>query len=160
MQGAFPEPITRLPEADIPLEGLRAYLSQAETHQVLFRVRDWGRGDDIARKLQDNGIVTNYQALPDDESFTDPSGIRTGVQEMTRFGMEEGDFEELASLVADLVVRGKEVKDAVASFRARFQEMRYCLPAEQAVPLAARLLDSALSHPGHAGALARALQGS
>ena len=32
----FPEPIQRLPEADIPLSGLTAYLSQAEHHQIIF----------------------------------------------------------------------------------------------------------------------------
>jgi len=36
MSDVFPEPIRNLPEADIPLEGLRAYLSQAEHHQILF----------------------------------------------------------------------------------------------------------------------------
>jgi len=32
----FPEPIRNLPEADIPLSGLKAFLSQAENHQILF----------------------------------------------------------------------------------------------------------------------------
>jgi quercetin dioxygenase-like cupin family protein len=32
----FPEPITAFPVADIPLEGLTAYLSQADTHQTLY----------------------------------------------------------------------------------------------------------------------------
>ena len=36
MSAFFPEPITKLPEADIPLAGLKAYLSQSDRHQVLF----------------------------------------------------------------------------------------------------------------------------
>lgn len=32
----FPEPIMNLPEADIPIKGVKAYLSQAENHQVIF----------------------------------------------------------------------------------------------------------------------------
>jgi len=32
----FPEPIRKLPEADIPLKGINAYLSQAENHQIIF----------------------------------------------------------------------------------------------------------------------------
>jgi quercetin dioxygenase-like cupin family protein len=32
----FPEPIRRLPEADIPLNGIKAYLSQGESHQIIF----------------------------------------------------------------------------------------------------------------------------
>lgn len=36
MQQIFPDPIRQLPLADIPLAGLTAYLSQADTHQILF----------------------------------------------------------------------------------------------------------------------------
>jgi len=36
MRDVFPEPITSLPEADIPFSSVRAYLSQAETHQIIF----------------------------------------------------------------------------------------------------------------------------
>jgi len=36
MKQVFPEPIRNLPEANIPLDGLTAYLSQSETHQILF----------------------------------------------------------------------------------------------------------------------------
>ena len=36
MKKVFPEPIRNLPEADIPLDGITAYLSQSDTHQILF----------------------------------------------------------------------------------------------------------------------------
>ena len=36
MSEIFPQPIKDLPEADIPLEGIKAYLSQSETHQIVF----------------------------------------------------------------------------------------------------------------------------
>ena len=36
MSETFPEPIRNLPKADIPSSGLKAYLSQAENHQILF----------------------------------------------------------------------------------------------------------------------------
>lgn len=36
MQEIFFEPIRNLPEADIPLEGCNAFLSQADNHQILF----------------------------------------------------------------------------------------------------------------------------
>ena len=36
MKGIFPEAIQNLPKADIPLAGATAYLSQADTHQILF----------------------------------------------------------------------------------------------------------------------------
>ena len=36
MKNIFPDPIRNLPKADIPLEGMRAYLSQAKDHQLIF----------------------------------------------------------------------------------------------------------------------------
>ena len=36
MSTVFPDPIVALPEADIPLDGVRAYLSQSEVHQIVF----------------------------------------------------------------------------------------------------------------------------
>ena len=36
MTDVFPEPIRKLPKADIPLEGSEAFLSQGEDHQILF----------------------------------------------------------------------------------------------------------------------------
>jgi len=36
MSKIFPDPIRNLPLADIPIHGLKAYLSQSDTHQILF----------------------------------------------------------------------------------------------------------------------------
>ena len=36
MSELFPEPIKNLPEADIPFEGVKAYLSQSENHQIIL----------------------------------------------------------------------------------------------------------------------------
>lgn len=36
MKSIFPEPILNLPEADIPLKGINAYLSQGSDHQIIF----------------------------------------------------------------------------------------------------------------------------
>lgn len=36
MKNIFPDPILLLPEADIPIDGVTAYLSQGENHQIIF----------------------------------------------------------------------------------------------------------------------------
>ncbi len=36
MKDVFPEPIRNLPQADIPIKGLKAFLSQSDSHQILF----------------------------------------------------------------------------------------------------------------------------
>jgi glycine/serine hydroxymethyltransferase len=114
-----------------------------QTHQVLIRVREHGTGEEVARRLEENNIVCNYQALPDDESFIQSSGIRTGVQEMTRFGMKEADFEPLAALIADAVIRNKDVGDEVTRYRQKFLEMKYCLPPAETSELGAKILEAA-----------------
>jgi len=116
-----------------------------ETHQVLIRVRQYGLGEEIALRLEKNNIITNYQALPDDDSFVGSSGIRMGVQEMTRFGMKEKDFEELAGYMAECIQKKRKVAEQVKVFRQRFQTMQYCLPIEKAAPLAAKVLASSFS---------------
>ena len=112
------------------------------TDQVILRVREHGLGEEVARKLENNNIICNYQALPDDESFIESSGIRTGVQEMTRFGMREDDFGRLAELMAEVVVKGKDVRSEVAEYRKNFLEMQYCLPPAEACELGAHILES------------------
>jgi mannose-6-phosphate isomerase-like protein (cupin superfamily) len=36
VESVFPAPIRDLPQADIPLKGVRAFLSQGASHQILF----------------------------------------------------------------------------------------------------------------------------
>ena len=36
MKAIFPETIQSLPEADIPIDGITAFLSQADKHQIIF----------------------------------------------------------------------------------------------------------------------------
>jgi glycine/serine hydroxymethyltransferase len=145
-----------LDAAGIRVEGSRDE-GFTHTHQVIIRVRDHGTGEELAQRLERNHIVVNYQALPDDTSFVESSGIRLGVQEMTRFGMEERDFEPLAGWIADVVRRDRNVADEVARARQRFLGMRYCVPPEKALPLAAELLASILPSSEYAQRFAEAL---
>jgi aminomethyltransferase len=99
--------------------------SYTETHQVVIHV-GYARGPQIARRLEDNNIVLNYQAAPEEEGFTAAGSLRTGVQEMTRFGMTEDNFQQLAQFIADIILRNKKVKPEVSVFRQRFLDMKYC----------------------------------
>lgn len=113
-----------------------------ETHQVLIRVSQHGPAEQVARRLEENNLVCNYQALPDDETFLASSGLRTGVQEMTRFGMKEEHFGPLAELFADCVIRNRAVAEAAATYRQQFRTMGYCVPAADAARMAAEVLAS------------------
>ena len=102
-----------------------------DTHQVLVRGAR-GSGGEMASRLEQSNVITNPQAFYDDSSFAAASGIRLGTQEMTRFGMNEPDFRELAGLLASILLEGDSTvpgarRDEVIRFRQRFTRMRYHL---------------------------------
>ena len=105
-------------------------VSYTETHQVLLDV-GYTRGPEVARRLEENNIIVNYQASPEEEGFTASGSLRMGVSEMTRFGMLAGDFAELAELIRDVIIDGATVKPKVTEFRKRFLEMKYCFSEEE-----------------------------
>lgn len=105
-----------------------------ETHQVVVQVGH-GRGPEVAAQLERSHIICNYQALPDEEGFTTAGGLRLGVAEMTRFGMGPEDFRALAGLLADAVLRGRDVSAAVKALRRKFTGLRYCFRGEEFTPL-------------------------
>ncbi len=109
-----------------------------ETHQVILNV-GYGLGPDVAGRLEANNIICNYQATPDEESFTAAGGLRLGVSEMTRFGMGPEDFRAVAELMAEVIVRGRAVGDEVAALRGRFTEIGYTFTGDEFAPLVSRL---------------------
>ena len=113
-------------------------ISYTETHQVIINV-GYAKGPEIAQRLEDNNIVLNYQAAPDEEGFTASGSLRTGVQEMTRFGMGEKDFQQLAQFMADAILKNRNIKEDVRDFRQRFLDMQYCFSGEQFDDLIERL---------------------
>ena len=100
-------------------------VSFTETHQVLLDV-GYTRGPEVARRLEENNILVNYQASPEEEGFTASGSLRMGVSEMTRFGMGPGDFAELAGLIHDVVADRSTVKPKVTELRQRFLQLKYC----------------------------------
>jgi len=102
-----------------------------ETHQVLLNVGP-GKGEWAASLFEANNIITNHQALFTDPNFAESSGVRLGVQEMTRYGMKEGDFQTLAGLMAEVIREGEERpaghwQEAVKALRSHFIDMQYCI---------------------------------
>lgn len=94
------------------------------SHQVAVNVAAYGGGVTVAQRLEANDIIVNYNLLPPDTEPRNPSGLRIGVQEMTRYGMQEGDMQRLASLIAD-AIKGKAVQEAIHTLRAQFTTVHY-----------------------------------
>ncbi|MCR5664066.1 MAG: glycine cleavage system aminomethyltransferase GcvT [Oscillospiraceae bacterium] len=106
-----------------------AAVDYTETHQVLVSV-GYGAGAEIARRLEENNVIVNYQATPDEEGFTASGALRMGVSEMTRFGFGPAEFEKLAELMAACILRGEAIGEDVARLRGGYTEMRYCFGDE------------------------------
>ncbi len=111
-----------LAEQGVPVEAKE--FGYTESHQIAVNVAQWGGGVEVARRLEASDIIVNYNLLPGDSDPRSPSGLRVGVQEMTRFGMLETDMPRLAELLA-ASIRGREVKAEVNRLRSEFLEMQF-----------------------------------
>jgi glycine hydroxymethyltransferase len=108
-----------------------------ESHQVAVDVRKIGGGEKVAKSLERINIILNKNLLPwDDLSKTiNPSGIRMGVQEITRVGMKEGEMEEIAKIMYErLMKNGNErvLRERVMELKSRFRTLKYTFEEEEA----------------------------
>ena len=112
---------------DLGFKVAAAELGFTETHQVAVDVSMHGGGAPVSERLKDNDIICNRNQLPHDppKKVSNPSGLRFGVQEMTRVGMNEPEMDEIARLLKACVIDGRTVKDEVNRFRLRFQDVHY-----------------------------------
>jgi len=101
------------------------------SHQVLTRhgELDSGAGAKAADLLEQAGIITNMNMLPGDTKAMTPSGLRLGVQELTRVGMGTDEMTDVARFYARVLLHGEEphvVKKDVSQFKSEYQVIRYC----------------------------------
>ena len=109
------------------------------SHQILTRHggQDSGAGAKAARLLEDAGIITNMNMLPGDTKALTPSGLRLGVQELTRVGMGVDEMGVVASLYARVLLKGEDpssVKRDVRALKGEHQTVHYCFEEGPAYP--------------------------
>jgi len=64
----------------------------------------------------------------------DPSGIRIGVQEVTRLGMGPEEMEEIAGFIYEVLVEGRDpqaVAKKVSEFRRAYTRVHYAVEPGQ-----------------------------
>ena len=106
-----------------------------ESHQVLTRHGDIdsGAGAKAAGLLEEAGIITNMNMLPGDTKALTPSGLRLGVQELTRVGMGKNEMA-VAKLFAEVLIHDQEpsvVKQKVKDLKSNFEVIRYCFNEDE-----------------------------
>lgn len=105
------------------------------SHQVLTRHGDLdsGAGAKAADLLEQAGIITNMNMLPGDTKAMSPSGLRLGVQELTRVGMGTDEMQDVARFYARVLIENEDpslVKNDVRDFKSNYQVIRYCFNEE------------------------------
>jgi glycine hydroxymethyltransferase len=101
-----------------------------ETHQVVLNVKELGGGAYVAEYLEKCNIITNKNLIPGDTSamVKNPSGLRLGVQEMTRYGMGRSEMQYIAELIYKALIKKVDpeiIKKEVIEFRKNFQQIKY-----------------------------------
>ena len=105
-------------------------LGYTKSHQVAIDVKELGGGDKAAKVLEKANIIVNKNLLPYDppDAIKNPSGLRLGVQEMTRWGMREDDMREIAVFFRQVLIERADpakVRDKVVEFRRSFTKVHY-----------------------------------
>lgn len=107
-------------------------LGFTRSHQVLVDVTRYGDGGTLEKKLESANIIANRNMIPTDikagRHFDHPGGLRFGVQELTRLGMGTDQMDQVAELIAKIIVRGEEpgkVANEVKDLRHGYQRISY-----------------------------------
>jgi len=107
-------------------------LGFTESHQVIVNMKEFGGGKVVAEKLERCNIIINKMALPTDspqDATQNPSGIRLGVQELTRWGMKEAEMKKVAEFFKRALIDKEDeekIKEEVIEFKQKFNEIHYC----------------------------------
>ena len=101
-----------------------------KSHQVLLDVSMHGGGKKVAETLERANIILNKNIIIKDKNLDpkNPSGLRLGVQEMTRFGMKEKEMKIIAKFIKRVILdkeKPEKVKKDVIEFRRNFQKVKY-----------------------------------
>jgi glycine hydroxymethyltransferase len=98
------------------------------THQAIADAREFGRGLQCAQTLERANIIVNKNLIPTDapQDWDYPGGLRLGTTEMTRYGMKEREMDEIADLIARVIVRRESpesVKNDALTLRSGFRTL-------------------------------------
>ena len=107
-------------------EGFRMVSGGTENHMVLLDLREFDAEltGKVAQEVLDRaGVTTNRNTIPDDpRSAFITSGLRVGTAAETTAGLSEGDFAQVAALMAR-ALRGREDESVIAQVRGDVAEI-------------------------------------
>jgi glycine hydroxymethyltransferase len=108
-----------------------ADLGFTASHHVALDTAALGGGGAVAERLERARILTSAIGLPWDEPASPPSGVRLGVQAVTRWGFGPDQLDRVAGLMAAVLLGGRPPADVAADvevLRRDFASVGYCFP--------------------------------
>jgi len=117
---------------NLGFEVLCPNLGFTRSHQIIINVRKFGGGKFVAEKLEECNIICNKMALPTDtpqDATKNPSGLRLGSQELTRWGMKENEMKKVAEFFMRVLMSKEDtetVRRDVINLKERFNKIHYC----------------------------------
>jgi glycine hydroxymethyltransferase len=120
-------------------KALCPHLDFTESHQVIVDVREHGGGQYVARQMSKCNVICNKMSLPDDsphDATHNPSGVRLGVQELTRWGMRQPDMDTVAELYKRVIIDREpleKVKEDAIALKQKFNKVMYCFNPAKAL---------------------------
>ncbi|MBP2624811.1 MAG: serine hydroxymethyltransferase [Nitrosopumilaceae archaeon] len=104
-----------------------------KSHQIVIDVSKYLDGGKAEAELEKSNIIVNRQLIPGDikagRNYFNPGGIRLGVSEITRLGMQKSEMKQIAEFVKNIIIDKKEpaeMLNKIKSFRKDFQTIQYC----------------------------------
>ncbi|MCL5091134.1 MAG: serine hydroxymethyltransferase [Patescibacteria group bacterium] len=102
--------------------GFELVTGGTDNHLMVIDLRNSGvNGKEAAEKLEEEGIVTNKNAVPNDlnpPSVT--SGVRIGTPALTTRGMKEEEMKEIGEMFKEVLIEKKSVINKVKELCQRF----------------------------------------
>ncbi|MBD3188160.1 serine hydroxymethyltransferase [Candidatus Bathyarchaeota archaeon] len=116
---------------DLGLQVLARNQGYTESHQIVIDIQECGGGKRTAVALEQAGIIANKNLIPCDDvnCVDDPSGLRLGVQEITRMGMKETEMEQVGELLASIMLKREkkeQVREKVKKLVSLFNDPQFC----------------------------------
>jgi glycine hydroxymethyltransferase len=105
-------------------------------HMLALDVSEIGGGKHAAHALEAANIICNMNLLPWDplKKVRNPSGLRLGVHEVTRWGMGESEMVQIADLYRRVLLDGEpslKVREDSIALKKRFDKIQYCFDFER-----------------------------
>lgn len=106
-------------------------MGYTKSHQVALDVTGYGDGGVVEKKLEEMNIIANRQLLPGDlqagRHYTNPGGVRLGVSELTRLGMNKSDMREVAQILHQALTTDDAAKTRkrISTLRKNHQSVKY-----------------------------------